>query len=74
VIPFATFDSEALDRLQAAVDDAWGSLPPDRRTMQLKVRMAEAVMRSASRGERDRARLAAIATATARCEPADVAV
>jgi hypothetical protein len=71
MIPFATFDSESLNVLQAAVDHAWRSVPPDRRTIQIKGRMAEAVMRSASQGEWDPARLDAIAGAAAVFEPVD---
>ena len=47
MIPFVTFDSEALAFLQAAVDRAWGALPLDRRTPVTKERIAKAVMRSA---------------------------
>jgi hypothetical protein len=71
MIPFATFDSEALTFLQAALEHAWRSLPSDRRTPQSKDRMAKAVMRSAAQGERDPARLNAIAVAAVIAEPAD---
>src|SRR5271163_2275565 len=71
IIPFVTFDSEALAFLQAAVDRAWGTLPLDRRTPVVKERMAKAVMRSAAQGERDPVRLKAIAAAAVLAEPAD---
>jgi hypothetical protein len=57
--------------LQAAVEQAWRSLPSDRRTLETRDCMAKAVMRSAAQGERDPARLNAIAAAAAVCEPAD---
>ena len=50
MIAFATFDSETLDLLQAAIDGVWQNLPPDRRTTQIKERMAGAAMRSARSG------------------------
>src|ERR1700690_2969617 len=59
MIAFATFDSETLDLLQAAIDGVWQNLPPDRRTSQIKERMAGAAMRLANKGARDRARVAA---------------
>src|SRR5271170_6392500 len=71
MIPFATFASEALVLLQAAVEQAWRSLPSDRRTVETKERMAKAVMRSAAQGERDPVRLNAIAAAAVLAEPAD---
>lgn len=42
MIAFATFDSETLDLLQAAIDGVWRNLPPDRRTTQIKEHMAGA--------------------------------
>ena len=51
VIPFATFDSDALNVLQTAVDHALRKLPPDQQTPQTKDRMAKAVMRVAAQGE-----------------------
>jgi hypothetical protein len=71
MIPFATFDSEALGFLQAAVDQAWRSLPSHRRTLETKERMAKAVLRSAAQGERDPVRLNAIAAAVVLAEPAN---
>ena len=65
MIAFATFDSETLDELQSVLDRAWLSVPPERRSFQVKERMAQAVMRSSSEGEHDPIRLAAIAGAAA---------
>ena len=65
MIPFATFDSETLDELQAVLDRAWLGVPLERQSLQVKERMAQAVMRSASEGEHDPIRLAAIAGAAA---------
>jgi hypothetical protein len=47
----------SLDLLQAAIDGVWQNLPPDRRTTQIKERMAGAAMRLANKGVRDPARL-----------------
>ena len=71
MIAFATFDSETLDLLQAAIDGVWKNLPPDRRTTQIKERMAGAAMRSANKGVRDPARLAATTLAAAFSRPSD---
>jgi hypothetical protein len=71
MIAFATFDSETLDLLQAAIDGVWQNLPPDRRTSQIKERMAGAAMRLANKGVRDPARLAATTLAAAFSRPSD---
>jgi hypothetical protein len=72
VIPFASFDSDALNVLQAAVDNALRLLPPDRQTPQIKDRMARAVIRLAVQGERDPIRLNRIAVAAITAKPVDV--
>jgi hypothetical protein len=72
VIPFATFDSDALNVLQAAVDHALRNLPPDQQTPQTKDRMAKAVMRVAAQGERDPIRLNGIAVTAITAKPVDV--
>ena len=72
VIPFATFDSNALNVLQAAVDHALRNLPPDQQTPQTKDRMAKAVMRVAAQGERDPIRLNGIAVTAITAKPVDV--
>jgi len=71
MIAFAAFDSQVLKTLQIAVDRAWRNLPPDRRTSQIKDRIAKAVMRSAAEGEWDLTRLDGIAVAAVAAEPAD---
>ena len=71
MIAFATFDSAILNTLQNAVDHAWRNLTLEQRTSQIKDRMAKAVMRSASRGERDPDRLDAIAAAAVSAELVD---
>jgi hypothetical protein len=71
MIAFATFDSETLDLLQAAIDGVWQNLPPDRRTTQIKERMAGAAMRLANKGVRDPSRLAATTLAAAFSRPSD---
>ena len=71
MIAFATFDSETLDLLQAAIDGVWQNLPPDRRTTQIKEHMAGAAMRLANKGVRDPARLAATTLAAAFSRPSD---
>src|SRR5579863_8670931 len=71
MIAFATFDPETLDLLQAAIDGVWQNLPPDRRTTQIKERMAGAAMRLASKGVRHPARLAATTLAAAFSQPSD---
>ena len=71
MIAFAPFDSETLDLLQAAIDGVWQNLSPDRRTTQIKERMAGAAMRLANKGVRDPARLAATTLAAAFSRPSD---
>ena len=71
MIAFATFDSETLDLLQAAIDGVWQNLPSDRRTIQIKERMAGAVVRRRTKGVRDPARLAATTLAAAFSQPSD---
>jgi hypothetical protein len=71
MIAFATFDSAILNTLQDAVDHAWRNLALEQRTSHIKDRMAKAVMRSASRGERDPDRLDAVAAAAVSAELVD---
>ena len=71
MIAFATFDSAILNTLQNAVDHAWRNLTLEQRTSQIKDRMAKAVMRSASQGERDPDRLDAVAAAAVSAELVD---
>ena len=74
MIAFAAFDPKSLKTLQIAVDHAWRNLPPDRRTSQIKDRIAKAVMRSAAEGERDPTRLDGIAVAAAADDTFDIEV
>jgi hypothetical protein len=53
------FDPEAIDLMQAALDEAWGSLGPLQRAFASRSILAERVLALAARGERDRARLCA---------------
>jgi hypothetical protein len=59
------FDPETLIILRDAVDRAVATLPPDRRTMHVKNRMAEAIVWSATLGERDVRRLCDYAVSVA---------
>jgi hypothetical protein len=47
------FDSEALNLMQATLDQAWADLPPDRRTAEARERIAHAVVSLAMWWERD---------------------
>jgi hypothetical protein len=58
-----SFDPETLIVLRDAVDRALASLPPSGRTTQIKNRMAQGIVQSATLGERDLARLSAYAVA-----------
>jgi hypothetical protein len=48
------FDPEAIDLLQAALDEAWASLPASRRPYTSREDVARWVLESVTRGERDR--------------------
>ena len=43
MVAHEVFDSESLNLMQAAVEQAWIALPPDRRTPETRVRIAQAV-------------------------------
>jgi hypothetical protein len=49
----SSFDPETVIILRAAVDRAWRSLPHDRQTVQNRNLIADAILQSASDGERD---------------------
>lgn len=53
----AYFDPETISLLKTALDDAWASLPPQQQARMLKTTLAERILKSAARGERDRGRL-----------------
>jgi hypothetical protein len=45
-----SFDPEAIDLLQAALDEAWASLPPSRRAWTSRIDVARQVLELAARG------------------------
>ena len=51
------FDLETVALLRETLDDAWASLRPEQRATMLKTTLAERILKSAARGERDRQRL-----------------
>ncbi len=51
------FDPETIGLLKKALDDAWKSLPLEQQATMLKTTLAERILKSAARGERDRGRL-----------------
>jgi hypothetical protein len=57
----ASFDPEAIDLMQAALDDAWASVRPAQRACASRSILASRVLELAARGERDHARLRAFA-------------
>jgi hypothetical protein len=57
----ASFDPEAIDLMQAALDDAWASVRPAQRACASRTLLASRVLELAARGERNHARLRAFA-------------
>jgi hypothetical protein len=55
------FDPETITLLRETLDDAWACLPPELRATMQKTALAERILKSAARGERDRKRLRAAA-------------
>jgi hypothetical protein len=55
------FDPETVTLLREALDDAWACLSPALQATMQKTALAERILRSAARGERDRKRLRAAA-------------
>jgi hypothetical protein len=53
----AYFDLETVALLRETLDDAWASLRSEQRATMLKTTLAERILKSAARGERDRERL-----------------
>ena len=51
------FDPETITVLKETLDDAWGRLRPHQQATMLKSTLAERLLESAARGERDRKRL-----------------
>jgi hypothetical protein len=63
VITHGVFDSEALNLMQAMLDQAWMDLSPDRRTAETRERIAQAVVRLAMQWERDPVDLGSVGVA-----------
>jgi hypothetical protein len=53
VTTHGVFDSEALNLMQAMLDQVWSELPSDRRTAETRERIAQAVVALAMQWERD---------------------
>jgi hypothetical protein len=51
------FDPETVTTLREILDDAWASLRPEQQATMQKTALAERILKSAARGERDRDRL-----------------
>ncbi|HEY6860579.1 MAG TPA: hypothetical protein VI358_12430 [Pseudolabrys sp.] len=51
------FDPETVTLLREVLDDAWSCLPPEQQAIMQKTALAERMLKSAARGERDRERL-----------------
>jgi len=51
------FDPETVATLRQVLDDAWGSLSPEMQAVMPKIALAERILKSAAKGERDRERL-----------------
>ena len=51
------FDSATIAAMKMALDDAWERLGPELQATMLKTTLAERILKSASRGERDYERL-----------------
>jgi hypothetical protein len=54
-------DLKSVRIVEGVLADAWHSLSPEQRAMMSKTALAERILKSAARGERDRERLLAIA-------------
>jgi hypothetical protein len=55
------FDPEIVALLRETLDDAWACLSPELQATMLKTALAERILKSAARGERDPKRLRAAA-------------
>jgi hypothetical protein len=55
------FDPETVAFLRETLDDAWACLSPELQAKMQKTALAERILKSAARGERDRKRLRAAA-------------
>jgi hypothetical protein len=52
-----SFDPETIALLRSVLDDAWDSLLPEVQAGTQKTALAERILKSAAKGERDRGRL-----------------
>jgi hypothetical protein len=55
----AVFDPETIELLRSVLDDAWATLLPDQQANVSQTLLAERILRAATQGERDPARLRA---------------
>ncbi len=55
------FDRETVTVLREILDEAWSCIPPERQATMQKTALAERILKSAARGERNRDRLRAAA-------------
>lgn len=53
----SSFDPETIQLMRGVLDDAWASLPPNEQVKSSKTHLAERILKCASHGERDPARL-----------------
>lgn len=51
------FDLDTVALLRETLEDAWACLPPERRATTSRTRLAEGILTSAAKGERDPERL-----------------
>jgi hypothetical protein len=63
----AHFDPETITAMREVLDDAWGSLSPEMQVLMSKTVLAERILKSAAKGERDRDRLRDAALRIAAC-------
>ena len=57
----AYFDPETVRVLREILDEAWSRLPPERQATMLKTTLAERILKTAAKGERNRERLLDVA-------------
>ena len=51
------FDAETVSTLREILDEAWNRLPRERQATMLKTTLAERILKTAAKGERNRERL-----------------
>jgi len=57
----ACFDLETVNALREILDEAWSYLPPEQQATMLKSTLAERILKTAAKGERNRERLLDVA-------------